>query len=317
MWWLKNLKWPLFVVFFVFVFAVSMQLTFPNVALKNFVTTQLEDKLFAQNQTWKTPPRVRVGEASLWRLSGVDLRQLQIEEGSRDEIGSSPGTKWMIDTLQVRFGILAFSFGGYRIGVNLDAYGASASGSFDINKTTKQVDSLWIEAEDLDLSKMAGLASKIGLPLEGIASISLDFDAGANLAQDASGSLTLSVDNLGVKFGQSEKLGKLDAEFEITNGRATSKSFKIAGTDFSAEANISAKLQKDVMRSILEGKASAKPTDAFAKKAPAVTLALKNFGERQADGKYLFALAGTIGSPSVTKPSNIRNNPLRNMVPRR
>jgi len=311
---MKILKWPLFVLFFICVFVVAMHVTFPSTALKIFVKSRLEDKLFSQNQSWPTPPSVEIGDASLWRLSGVDLRELQIQEGSKDETGKA--AKWMIDKFQMRLGIFAFLLGSYKIGANLEAYGASASGTFSINKSSGQLESMSIDADDLNLSKMAGLSSKIGMPLEGVASLSLDLDAGANMQQDASGNLTLSIDNIGV-MGAS-KLGKLDAELEIVKGTAKSKAIKVSGGNVTADANLSVKLAKDLLFSKLEGGGWFKPTDAFLKNPPGSFLA-----RNQPEGKYYFKIDGTLGSPRpylVSKDSFNQkgsSSPLRNMRPNR
>jgi type II secretion system protein N len=302
------------VLFFLSVFVLAIHLTFPSTALKIFVKSRLEDKLFSQNQSWRTPPSVEISDASLWRLSGVDLRELRIQEGSKDE--NTKGTKWTIDKFQMRLGIFAFLFGSYRIGANLEAYGASASGSFSINKGTGQLESMSIDADDLNLSKMAGLSSKIGMPLEGVASLSLDLDAGANLQQDASGNLTLAIENIGL-MGAS-KLGKLEAELEIVKGTAKSKTLKVSGGEVMADANLSVKLAKDLLLSKVEGSGWFKPSDAFLKNPPGSFLA-----RNQPEGKYYFKVDGTLGSPKpylVSKDSFNQkgsSSPLRNMRPNR
>jgi type II secretion system protein N len=250
-------------------------------------------------------------------MSGVEIR-----EASRS--GEKSAT-WNIDRLQMRLGIWAMIFGRTRVAFNSELYSASASGAFNFT-STKQISDFWIAADDLDLSKLTVLSTKFaGFRLRGIASLAMDFDSGANPAQDASGSLTLAIDGFGTASPPTAKQSKVEAEFDIVKGMAKSKKVKITGGDIEADLNLAVKLEKDVMRSRADGSGWFKLSDAFyTKNAPILDLALPTYKSlRQADGRSYLRVAGTLGSPTATLVSKesldqkASNNPLRNMRPRR
>jgi type II secretion system protein N len=329
--WLRIGRWALFALFFVTVLVMAVYLTFPKLALKTFLKSRIETAIFSRSDDMLHSGSVEIGDASLWRLSGTDMRDLLIQEGSNEE---EKGPKWKIDTLQVRFGIWSMLFGRMRIEFSSDLYGASANGAFNFTDT-KQLSDFWLEMDDLDLSKMAALGNKLGVPLRGTASLDMEFDAGNNPSQDAAGYVNVEVANFGIGDGNlklmgfafpvaNAKLGKFEAQIDIAKGNAKSKMLRFLGGDVEADTNLTVKLDKDIMRSRAEGGGWFKAADAYLEKASSVKASLM-LAERykETDGKFYFKLNGPLNflSPSFAPKAAFEqkgpNSPVRNLAPKR
>lgn len=317
MWW-KIGKWIAYPLFFVFVLVTTVSWTFPSATLSPYIKSKMEEALFAQSGNVQRPGNVQIGEASLWRVTGADMRRVTIQEASRY---GEESPKWNIDRLQVRLGLWGLLFGRPTVVVNSDFYGASASGKFRFSNT-KQLSDFWLTVDSLDLSKMTMLSAKLfGLQLKGIASLAIDFDAGASVSQNASGSISLAVDNFGLSNPATNKQGRLEAEFDIVKGTAKSKKFKATGGDIEADLNVAAKIEKQFGFSRLDGGGWFKFSEAYYPQIKPILFVWNRSHEslKAPDGKYYMRVGGSLGQPSanlVTKDAidnKGSNNPLRNM----
>lgn len=306
--WLRIGKWASYLLFFVAVFIIAIYATFPNSALQTFLQARIEKVLFPAGAPIGSPGSVKIGEASLWRLSGADMSDVVIQESSQD---ASKAPKWKFDRVKVRLGLWSLLFGGTRVEFKSDLYVGSASGAFNFSNG-QHLSDFWVEVEDLDLSKMNALAKKVGVPLRGIASLSMVFDAGNNPAQDATGNVDFTVNNFGMGDGNlkimgfalpvaAAKLGKLEAKIDILKGNAKSKLMRFVGGDIETDMNFALKLDKDFMRSRTESSGWVKFGDAYLEKASSVRSSLSLAESyKQTDGKYYFKMSGPLSYPMPT-----------------
>ena len=312
-------KWVLFPLFFLTVFFIALYWTFPVHTLKSTVKHQMEGWLNARaNPRMGVPASVEIGKVSLWRISGLNLTNITVNEA-----GSStrPGAKWEFDSLKVRRGILSLLFGDATYTFDADLYGGGIEGGLSLN-AAQEMSSLDLYVHDLDLRRAHGLRQRLGgVEFTGMVNLEMDLNLGKNPAQEGEMHLVADVKNLRVKqFGESP-LGDLTTTFVIENGKAVSQPLSVKGEEFEANASVSLDLNNDVWRSTFEGVGS------FELKGKRLNIAALLDVDRAAkrakegEGKYSFWLQGALNRPRFGYGKNPpsrptpRNSRLRSLVP--
>lgn len=331
--WQKIVKWVLFPLFFFTIFLVALYWTFPARTLKRYVASQLEHALSSEHEgRWTHPPEVSIGDFALWRLSGVEMKNVMIRMGSLDE---NFGAKWDFEDLRIRLGLFSSLLGNPKVEFAADLYDGSAKGAVTVTKTN-QVSDFWIEMNNIDLKKFSGFEEGNGLPLSGALTLEAEFALGKNPAQDGEGTLIFAFNKLAIGPGKLNlpmpgfsgglsvphvNLGEFLGDLELNKGKGKTRQLKMTGGDLELDANIAVELSKDIMRSKIDGNGWFKIADKFLKTNPSfkslieLTPDLKS--ARESDGKYPFSIKGTFDRPrprmGKDKQSSAKDqkNPLR------
>ncbi len=310
---LKKLKWFWYLLFFFSTFMVMLYLTFPADTLKGYVTEQVEQSLSAEgNGQWVYPPSVQIGKMSLWRLSGVSMKEVSIQPAS---FTNKPADKWIFNQLKMRVGI--FSTLGGKPQINFDSYLYDGRARGSVTLTPEGgISRFWFDLGHFDLNKFVNVSKDAELPMKGIVNINAEFDLGKNPATDGDGELNLDLKNFAIGPGKLElpipgmagglsvpqiNFGQLTGNVSLQKGKGKTKNLRLAGGDLEANLNLDVDMHKNLLRSRLGGSGWFRIAPQFLNKNPQFK-ALLDFSPdlkkaREADGKYPFTLKGTLGMP--------------------
>ncbi len=99
-------------------------------------------------------------------------------------------------------------------------------------------------------------------------------------------------------FGfSSVDLQNIDMEVELHNGKITTVSTELAGSEVKGSMNGFIQLQADIKRSQLNLTGTLEPLAEFYKNYPEIRELLKSMRKRVKRGQYFFAITGTLGEP--------------------
>lgn len=308
------MKKLLYIGFFGFCFLISLYLTFPMDSMRPYLEKQMTDALSgqAQGMHFVTPPRVDIGELSLWRLSGAAMHHVKIQMGS-DSL--EPGQKLEFETLKIRLGILSSLSGKPKIEFDSKVYSGRARGSVTMSPEGS-LSALWLDISDINLQQLRGPVGETGLKIAGQLNIDANLNLGKNPAKDGAGSLELNFKGLSVGPGVFEipgggfggmtlpliKLGVFSGKASFDKGKAKIQNLKLAGGDIEADINATVELADNILFSPLKGSGWFKLKPEFQKANPKVAVILEMSPDikaaEEADGRIFFTLIGSLMAPT-------------------
>jgi type II secretion system protein N len=310
---LKKLKWLGYIVYFFCVFLIMLYLTFPADTLKGYVAQQVEQALGAgQNGQWVYPPLVRIGKVSLWRISGLSMRDVFIQPSSFTD---EPAERWKFDQLKMRIGI--FSTLGGKPQINFDSYlyDGRARGSVTLT-ADGGISQFWFDVNHFDLKQFVNASKGAALPMKGIVNMDAQFNLGKNPATEGDGEMNLDLKNFAVGPGKLElpipgmagglsvpqiNFGQFAGNVSLQKGKGKTKNLRLSGGDLEVNLNLEVDMHKNLLRSRLGGGGWFRIAPKFLNANPQFKAMLDFSPElkkaQEADGKYPFSLKGTLGMP--------------------
>lgn len=308
-------KWVLIPVGFFFSLVLFVYVGFPAGELKEPIQRQIQERvsplLKVQN------PTVEIESVSLWRLTGVSLRNVVVSGGD---------TTWQFERLNFRIGLFAVlkafknsTFNKTALVEELECnpcafsaklYGGSLNGSVSVTKEGN-----WfgfdLDIDEIDLEKFSKGSQ---LPLHGQFQLASHLDL-RNPETEGNGLVHLSIRDWAIDEGKldwsfagllrgfslpSARLGNLTLEMPVAEGKGKVQKFELKGGEIEAEAGLEMNLNKNLMRSLLSGSGWLKPADAFLAKSPALQSLLEISPQirqsKDEEGRYAFYLRGTLQS---------------------
>lgn len=159
----RLVRYPAYIVFFLFVFAVAMALSFPDTQIKEIATVQIQKVVGPKY-------KVTIDDVDPWRFSGMELIGLTIKERVDKKKEVQPGDRLPMKAFFPSVGVrLAPLKSLLNLGITAKAQIDIGGGDVDIYATKKISGNLVeIDLNDVDLAKSAPLKSYLGLPFFGI-----------------------------------------------------------------------------------------------------------------------------------------------------
>lgn len=165
-------RYPVYLFTGFVIFALSMALTFPDDEIKEIISVQAEKQLDHKY-------RVYIGELDLWRLSGIALESVSIEERVDETEEVNPDlppelpTKIRLQSVRARFAPLASLLNlAPTVVFDADTGGGIITGEFAYGQSESK---LGVETQKLDLRQANLLTTLTGMPFFGEFDLETEF----------------------------------------------------------------------------------------------------------------------------------------------
>ena len=301
--------------FFFAAFSVSLYLTFPMQAVKGKVVAVMEDALGKGKQgRYGTDPRVSFESMDLWRLSGVSFERLSLQLGSKDP---DPGTVFDFDELRLRVGLLSLLSESPEVSFDAEQYDGELEG--DVTVSAKgNLKKLNIDIEDVNVARMPVVVGAVGVPTTGKLKGNIEVNLGKKPSKEAKGSVDLTIAGLSLGPGELEvpipgmaggltvpsiDMGDLKLKTEMKGGKTEEGLMSLNGKDFQAELKPALFMNDRLNRTRLTGDGWFAISEQFLKDnskfETLLSFAAPLKTAKDKEGKYHFALKGTVGNPSA------------------
>lgn len=310
----RFLKLWAYSTFFWLAFTTFFYLTFPVDRVKGIIVEKIEEALGKGKQgPYGVDPKVTIGMLSMWRLSGLDAKNVQIQLGSRDP---DPGPTIDVDRLQARVGILSLLTDDKSISFSADLYDGEAEGAFVVDPKGNVLE-LELDVEGVDLAKAPLLVGKLGVPATGALNLKADLDLGKEAEKNAQGKATIDVQKISLGPGELKiplpgltggltlpliDMGDLKGEIDVKDGKGKFEKLKLDGKSISGELSGEIALRGRIGTSRLDGAGWLKISEQFLDENSKFKTLLEFPGPLQKakdeEGRYHFTLKGTLASPS-------------------
>lgn len=308
--WLKYLAYPaLFIVLTMF----FVYLTLPINQLKDYAAYEIDAVLEEQG----SPVEVTLGELSSWRLSGLQLKDVNVYAR-----GPNERVVWKMKRIAFRKWLTSFISKGTGYSFSAQPDKGEAFGSVWLS-STGQLGSLSLNANKLPLDKIP-LALLAGLPISGIASLTSDINNLEKQPKFAEGKLSLVVTDAVVGPGvirglfgfngaltlPAIKLGKLEIEIKVIAGRIKSQKIVLSNGDIEASVNLEGDVNDNIMFSQINGdgwfKVSQNLSENNVEMGPLIEILV---GRQNIGNKVGFKFRGTLRSPGAYLDGNMVPTP--------
>ena len=250
---------------------------------------------------------LQMGDLSLWRLTGVQMDQVEVmalKRGKRSKDNPKPGmeaTSFLkLDELALRAQLLPLALGQRAVAFSAELWGGTIDGTFSTSTALTEVEG---EAHDLDLSRFPIQNGETVLNLVGTLDAEASLSLNTEELKESKGKLRVGFSSLGL--GDGSKAGgfglpvvsftKAEVIFEVKDGKMEVTSGDFESSELTATLSGDITLNKKLSRSRnrLELAFSLPPNlDELARIAPEMKRA------RDEDGKYHAMISGTLASPS-------------------
>jgi len=282
-----------------FVFVMALHVHFPGDAAIERAKWEVQT---ASEGAWA----IDAADASLWRLSGVEIDDLVVyrvdttQRRRSDEDEPSDGVPWLrAESVRARLALLPLLSGTRAVDFDADVYGGHLSGSIGEGETTREVH---LEGEALDLARIPLEGEDWNVDATGLARIMADLTIDAESVKESEGSFRLVIDDLAITSARAMGLDLTPAtfteailEFELDGGKASIETGRFLSDLLSVELEGDITLSKrqwDRWRMKVGLKVQlGEELDSMAKFLPT----LKN--ARGDDERYHFSCTGTLGRP--------------------
>lgn len=310
----RQQRWRLlgYIAWFQAVFVVMLYWTFPVEAFQDRIQRHLQGTL---SQALGQQVQVSVGRMSLWRLSGLRLKQVQVKLPPSD---GKLAAKIDLDHMQARLALFSSLVGDRTISWGMGMQKQSLTGLVSIdNQGSISFFSLDIPKMQLDQLRILNVLT--GLPVQGELTATTRVKVGDG-AKTLHGSLDLSWQKAAVgpgnlvlpaAFGLGDtlqlpavQLGNVAVQADAQQGKAQLQKLEFAGGDVQVNVTGEGKLRKKWQRTALSGKGWFLLSPAFLKKNPSlqalmgVSPQLRRAKDKQ--GRYAFSVRGSVHRPQFS-----------------
>ncbi len=189
--------YPLFYMICLMLFA---SLTFPYDKLKERIVASFN----VQARPGSSQQELQIDDMGGYWVSGVRMKGVRLLTASA-EPGKAP-SKIEIDEASVRYSLLPLLIGNSDMNFDLDAFGGTVSGSYDVQGKDKSVD---VTLDSIELGKVAPLVQVLGVPLEGKLGGTVRLAMPEGKASKATGAVSLEAKDVAVGDGKAKIKGTL------------------------------------------------------------------------------------------------------------
>lgn len=327
---LRKLRWFFYPSAFLLVFLFASYCTFPTKVLKDLVKTSVTQAAIVLAPRAKDLPEVSMTDASLWRLSGVNVKDLKVQWQSNN---TEQPIAILLNSIRGRLSVFALLFGQKSISLKADMYGGDLDSHFKI-RSNGTLGSLRMASERVDLKKMDFLPMVLGAQLEGVIDLMIDLNANSQLNKDGTGGISLKLDGMAYGPGSINLpgggfmssltvprilLGQMVADLSLDKGKVESKTIKLEGGDLEADVKLSIDLGRNPMVSRINGDGwfSIKPEFINANETLKMLYDLMPELKKaqQGNGKVGFSLRGSLARPYFKLEDYVGMNMNKNKKP--
>ncbi|MEM7402520.1 MAG: type II secretion system protein GspN [Myxococcota bacterium] len=310
----KRSRWHLlgYAVWFQLLFVVMFYWTFPIKSFQGQLQQQLQSAL---SGAMDQQVQLSIGSMSLWRLSGLRLKQVQLKLPNDD---GEPTTTIDFDHMQARLDLLSSLIGNTTISWGVRLHQQSIDGQLSVNKQSN-VSFFSFNISKMQLDKVALLTAMSGLPTKGELTANARMQLG-NSAKDLQGSFHLSWQQAAIGPGNmvlpafagiggalqlpAIQLGNITIAANAQQGKLQLQKLEFSGGDLQADIKGDGKLRSNWQRTALSGKGWFLLAPEFLKKNPSLKAILSMSPQLQRakdeQNRYPFSVRGTIAWPQFS-----------------
>lgn len=311
----KALKWLGYVSFFLVCFVAGLYLTFPVDLLRPRVSDELNRVLNARKNpgAYGKPGSVTFGSLSLWRLSGVELKNVVVVDVTTNP---DPAPPWELDVVRLRVGLLGLLRKQLAVTFDIQAYDGSASGDVLVaGEKFQQIRAIDATASGIAWWKMAAIQQAMKVPGAGTVGGEVHMTAGKDI-KEAAGDIRIRGEGLTVGPGElaiplfgkltipAVDMGALEGDIKVADGKTSGPPITLTGRDVQAAVDAPLLLRMPMEASqIQNGALALKLAEPFLKDNPRFKTVFDltpQFKEaKDTDGAYKYRLRGTVGRPDA------------------
>ncbi|MEM7589261.1 MAG: type II secretion system protein GspN [Myxococcota bacterium] len=310
----KQKRWRLvgYVVWFQVVFCIMLYWTFPIKTFQGQAQQHLQNAL---SQAMGKQVKVAIGSMSLWRLSGLQLRQVRVQIPPSE---GKPAAKVDLDRIKARLVLFSSLVGDNTFAWQTSLQGQSLAGSVSVNNKGS-VSFFSLDIPRMQLDKLAVLSAVTGLPAKGELQAAARLQVGDG-SKTLKGSFNLSWQKAAVGPGNlvlpaalglgdtlqvpAVQLGGVAIQANAQQGKAQLQKLQFAGGDVQINVTGEGKLRKSWRRSALSGKGWFRLSPDFLKKNPGLQALLGVSPQlrraKDDQGRYAFSLRGSVRRPQFS-----------------
>ncbi len=301
---------------FALVVAVSMFLTSVP---KERVKDRLEAALSADVSTGQPMALgmdVTIGDLDLTMLTGFGFKASDIVLRTRPINVTEKPTRYLVDDLRIRLGVLSTLFGKTSYSFKAHALSGEASGQLSGNNDGTK---MRIDLDKLVLGGVPSIQQAVGLPLEGTLSGSLDLDVLKNLVGNTSGTIDIDLEDAAIGDGKAKltvpndpflsagitfpriQVGKLGGQVIVDKGRARFEGVRVHSADVDMTLDGYLELRDPIGLSQMHAYLKFRPSEALIKREPTIELVNNGLGAsgKRGDGYIGIQLTGALMSMQV------------------
>lgn len=331
----RRLRFAGYVLWFQVAFVMSLYLTFPVNLFKGVIVDQIETALGkGKAGRFGTEPHVKIESLSLWRLSGLSAKKVELQLGSKDPEAGAP---LYFDELNVRVGLFGLLSKHKNISFSGKMSGGDFSGSAELDDKDVLL-SVNADIDAVDIGKTPIVLDTLHVPTAtGKLGGTIDLALGADAEKTGAGLVDLSIKGASVGPGElklpalsilgaltipSTDLGDINLKIPFKQGVGTVEKGAMTGKDIQMEISGTINLRSKIAQSRIDLSGWFMPQagfiDANAKVKSALELGEKLPGSplakaKDEQGRFAFAATGSLGGASVrlgTK-NNVNRGPPR------
>ncbi|HEX4456616.1 MAG TPA: type II secretion system protein GspN [Polyangia bacterium] len=325
----QLLSWIGYPAFALFV-ALAMFLTSVP---KERVKDRLESALSADVSTGQPMAigmDVTIGDFDLTMLTGVGFNAKDIVLRTRPINVTEKPTRYLIDDVRIRMGVLSTLFGTPSYSFTGHALSGEASGQLSGNNDGTKMK---IALDKLVLTGVPSIQQAVGLPLEGTLSGKIDLDVVKNLVGNTSGTIDIDLEDAAIGDGKAKltvpndpflaagitfpriQIGKLAGQIIIEKGRARFEGVRVHSADIDMTLEGYLDLRDPIGMSQLNAYLKFRPSEALVKREPTIEIVNNSLGAtgKRSDGYIGIQLSGSLMAlrslPSQNPPPGVSAGP--------
>ena len=259
---------------------------------------------------------VKMRSFGLTLFSGAGIDADTIEIRTRPQGGGEKPQRYVVDDVVVHLGVIEALRDRTDVSFRGEVAGGSVSGVVRVAPPPED-GYLKLDAARVTLSKLPGISSAIGLPVDGAIDVKGELRLVRGLLAQSVGALEIACEGCVLGDGKAKlaipgdammaqgitfprlRLGTVKGAATVEKGRALIKDFRGHSPDADVELDGYIELRDPAQLSVLHLYLRFRPTDALVKREPTMELMNSMLGPnaRRSDGFLGFSVSGTLGAP--------------------
>jgi type II secretion system protein N len=187
-------------IFYLICLLLFCSLTFPYNKLKERIVSSFN----AQSRPGSSAQELQIDDMGGYWVSGVRMKGVRLLTASAEP--GKPPSKVQIDEATLRYSLLPMLIGNSDISFDFDAFGGSASGSYDSADKDRSID---VTLESIDIGRIGPLVQILGVPLEGKLGGRVRLSTPEGKPNKAAGSVSLEAKDVAVGDGKAKIKGTI------------------------------------------------------------------------------------------------------------
>ncbi|MBI5526517.1 MAG: type II secretion system protein GspN [Deltaproteobacteria bacterium] len=287
---LKAIGYP---IFFIVCVAVFFPMALPMDQIKGLVQKELEGS---------AGYRIEAGQTGAGLLGGLTFKDVAISA-----VGADPkAAKLKVEELRITLPILGMLTGRKGVKFAVKGFDGSVSGTIGAKETRQDLD---LSVDSINLARLGMLWESMGVKFIGRVSGEIDLTYDTKDAKKDDGSVKIALSDLVLTEGKfmgfdlpKMNFGKVQARFEIKDGKAEVKEFKGKGKDIEVKGEGTSNLSAKITATGLNIKLKFKPSDEFVQKNQKLQpLLFAIQSSKDKEGFYSYQITGPLERPHFSQ----------------